>query len=69
MPVQAIPQMSQIRLRLSAGNNRFIFRTINNVKPTASDEDCYAVAVAIAGLQSLPLAGVFRENDEELIEM
>jgi len=64
--VQSIPLLSQIRLQLNAGNNRFVYRTINNVKPEASDQDVYDVAVAIASLQSLPLVKVLRENDEEL---
>lgn len=45
MAVQSIPQASQIVLRLSAGQDRFVTRTINNIKPNASDEDVYAVAV------------------------
>ncbi|WP_041082640.1 DUF1659 domain-containing protein [Thermotoga profunda] len=55
MAIQSIPLLSQIRLQLNAGNDRFIYRTINNVKPTASDEDVYAVAVAIASLQTFLL--------------
>jgi len=71
MAVQSIPLPSQIRLQLSVGvgENRFVYRTVNNVKPTASDQDVYDVAVAIASLQSLPLVRVLRENDEELTEL
>ncbi|MEM2175249.1 MAG: DUF1659 domain-containing protein [Candidatus Micrarchaeia archaeon] len=69
MAVQSVALASQIRLRLNAGNERLVWRTINNIKPDASDQDVYDVAVAIANLQSYPLVGVFRENDEELIEM
>lgn len=69
MPVQGIPQASQVKLKLNVGNNRFVFRTFSNIKPNASDQNVYDVAVALANLQSLPLVGVFRENDEELVEM
>jgi len=48
------------------GNPVYAFRSYNNLKPTAVDDDIYAVAVALAGLTSYPLNAVFR-NDTELL--
>ncbi|PMQ02380.1 MAG: hypothetical protein CBR30_01690 [Dictyoglomus sp. NZ13-RE01] len=74
MAVQSIPLMNQIRLLLvvgqdAQGNNITRYRTINNVKPDATDQDVYDVGVLLAGLQKHPLVKVLRENDEELISL
>jgi len=37
------------------------------LKPDATDQDAYDVAVAIAGLQQHPLAGVQRQNVASLV--
>ncbi|GAV22840.1 DUF1659 domain-containing protein [Carboxydothermus pertinax] len=60
-----------LRLKLvvgddGSGNPVYAFRSYSNIKPTASNDDLYAVAVALAGLSSYPLNGVFR-NDTELL--
>ncbi|NYE57438.1 DUF1659 domain-containing protein [Carboxydothermus ferrireducens] len=60
-----------LRLKLitgddGSGNPVYAFRSYNNIKPAAINEDLYAVAVALAGLTGLPLNGVFR-NDTELL--
>jgi hypothetical protein len=69
MAVQSLSRNSQIVLRVSLGQNFFRYLRINNIKNTASDEDVYAVAIALAGLQKYPLVNVFRADNKELVEL
>ena len=68
MAVQSLSRNSQIVLRVSVGESSFRYLRINNIKTNASDEDVYAVAIALAGLQKYPLVNVFRADNKELIE-
>ncbi len=43
-------------------------KTYNNIKPTATDENVFAVANALASLQTLPLYGIGRLNTYALEE-
>lgn len=74
MAINSIPRNSTIVLQLNGGTRQdgsviTVRRVINNVKTTATDQDVYDVAVAIASLQSLPVLTVIRTNDEELVAM
>jgi hypothetical protein len=68
LALQIIPLGDQLRIRVqvgqdSQGNPIFRFRTINNIKPTASDQDVYDVANALANLQKHAVEGIYRERD------
>ena len=74
MALSVIDLPNQIRIRISVGTNSsgnpiYRFRTINNVKPTASNEDVYQVGLAIAGLQRHPVEGIYRERDVKYEEI
>lgn len=73
MAVVATPVQSSLRLVVQTGtdadgNPVFRSRTYSRVKPSASDEDVYAVAGAIAELQSSPLYAIQRVSTDELAE-
>ena len=44
------------------GKQTTVRRTIQHINPAASDDDVYAFATSLAGLQDYPLAGVSRTN-------
>ncbi len=73
MPVNIINQSSRVRLRFidgldGEGREKLSSRTYSNLKTDAVDEDVYAVAVDMAGLQEKPLKTVVRTDEKELVE-
>ena len=44
------------------GKQTTVRRTIQHINPAASDDDVYAFAQSLAGLQDYPLASVSRTN-------
>ncbi|MDD2212552.1 MAG: DUF1659 domain-containing protein [Clostridia bacterium] len=73
MAVSKVSAGSVLRLELHAGNDGSgnpIFRnkSLNNVKPTASDQDLFDVAGGLAALQELPLNNVSRIDNAHLVE-
>lgn len=74
MAVSKVPANSVLRLELrvgvnAGGNPVYRNRSLNNVKPTASDQDLFDVAVALAGLQEYPLNGVSRVDGARLVQV
>jgi len=68
MALTVVPLGDQIRIRVQVGvdaqgNPIYRFRTISNVKHTASDQDFYDVANALANLQKHAVEGIYRERD------
>jgi len=64
---------SRLQLKLQTGqdadgNPIIKTKTYSRVKPAALDEDVYAIAKAIAALQTNPLVAVKRVDEEELTE-
>jgi len=65
---------SQLRLALdngihpTSGNVILKTKTFNNVKTDATADQLYAVAHALAGLQTLPLYGVERVDNSDISE-
>jgi len=72
MAVTKTPTGSTVRLELHVdtvdGNPVFRKRSFTNVKPTASDQDVYDVAVALGSLQEYPVNDVGRIDSASLIE-
>jgi len=73
MPVNIINQSSRVRLRFvdgvdGEGREKLVSKTYSNVKADAVDEDVYAVAVDMSGLQTKPLKTVVRTDEKELVE-
>lgn len=71
MAVNFVPALSRMQIRVQIGTDgegKPVFKTrgYNNLKPTASDEDFYAVAVGIASLQKFLVDRVKRINEGEL---
>lgn len=63
MPVFATPVDSDLVLVVQtgvdgSGNPVYRAQRYSNLKPSATNQDAYDVAVAVAGLQTYPLAGV-----------
>jgi len=73
MAVNNVPAGSVLRLELRVGVNAngnpvFRKRNLDNVKPTASDQDLYDVATALAALQDYPLNSITRIDNAQLIQ-
>ena len=73
MPVNAMPLVSRLQMRLVTGldeNMNPILRTrsYSNVKPGASNEDLFAVAQGMGGLQVHTVSAVRRVDEFELEE-
>ncbi|MFC4558200.1 DUF1659 domain-containing protein [Virgibacillus kekensis] len=70
----AVAQMvaSQLTLILNDGDDIMTGKTIyksksfNNVKPTATPDQVFAIAIAVAGLQSRPLYNIQRKDSTEI---
>jgi hypothetical protein len=59
-----------IKLRIGVdgkGNDVFKNITFKNVKTSASEQDLFDVAEAIAAVLGSPVEGIFRQNLDELI--
>ncbi len=74
MAVSKVPGNSVLRLEVevgvnTSGNPVYRNRSLNNVKPTASDQDLYDVGAALADLQEYPLNGISRVDGAQLIEI
>jgi hypothetical protein len=50
------------------GNAKMLKKVYKNVTPTTTQEDIYEIASALAGLQTLPFAGVQQVVSNELEE-
>ncbi|WP_069650378.1 DUF1659 domain-containing protein [Caloranaerobacter ferrireducens] len=73
MAVNTVSQDSKIKLNLDGGvdqNGKQIVKskTYSKVKATASNEDVYSVAIALTGLQKLPVVSIRRIDEVELVE-
>lgn len=71
MAVTSTPLGSVVELTVQTGTDAagqpvYARIRLRNVKPSATDEDVYAVGQALAGLQVYPLAEVRRVDTEEL---
>ncbi|MCA1029744.1 DUF1659 domain-containing protein [Bacillus timonensis] len=71
----ALANIQDTKLRLilevgldEKGNLKYKNKTYHNVKTSATADELYAVAVAIAGLQSLPLEDIERNDTHFLSE-
>lgn len=74
MAVNKVPENSILRLELrtgvnASGNPVYRNRGLTNVKPTASDQDLFDVATALAGLQEYPLNGISRVDGAQLVQV
>ncbi|MFZ5968992.1 MAG: DUF1659 domain-containing protein [Bacillota bacterium] len=73
MPVDIIQGPSKFRIVFNHGvdgDGKVITKTktYTNVKAVATDEDVYAVAEAIIGLQSKTAEHVMRTDDKEIVQ-
>ncbi len=73
MAVTAIPLTARLQLRLNTGldenfNPVYRTRSYSNVKTSADNEDLFALAGEIAGLQEHTLDAVRRVDEYELEE-
>lgn len=73
MAVNKVPTGSVLRLELNVGigdNGNPVYRTksLNNVKPAATDQDLFDVAAAIADMQDYTLNGISRVDSAQLAE-
>ncbi len=71
MAVVKMPQSSTIAIKLqkgvnAAGSPAYVTRNYTG-KPTASDQDLFDVAQALAGLQIYPVADIAREDNASLV--
>ena len=48
------------------GNDKFVTKTLSNLKVTAVDEDIFAVGEAISNIKTYPLFGLGREDQFSL---
>ena len=48
------------------GNDKFVTKTLSNLKVTAVDEDIFAVGEAISNIKTYPLLGLGREDQFSL---
>lgn len=73
MAVNATPISARLQLRLNTGldedfNPIYRTRTFSNIKTSAGNEDLFALAQEIGGLQIHPLEAVRRVDEYELEE-
>jgi ribosome maturation protein Sdo1 len=73
MAVAYLPTLSRMQIRVQTGTDSegkpvFKSRNYNNLKPSSTDEDFYAVALAIAGLQTHLVDRIRRINEGDLNE-
>ncbi len=73
MSIEAIPLASRLQMRLflgyEEGNPVIRTRTYSNIKPIADNEDVFAVAQQLAGLQIHELEMVRRVDEVDLVEV
>jgi len=73
MAVESIATGSVLRLQLQTGvdnegNPVFRNKSLNNIKPEATDQELYDIAQALAGLQQHTLTAVLRVDNSRLEE-
>lgn len=73
MPVNVTLGASRLKISYSVGlddngKEKLKTKTYTNIKPTALDDDVYAVASALAGLQSNPVVGVGRVDEKKITQ-
>ncbi len=72
MPVTTEDLGSRLQVRLDLGtvNGRHVTRTrsYSNIKHDASDENLYIIGQGIAGVQEHTLEGIYRLNEQLLVE-
>ncbi len=73
MAVSKVPVGSVLKLELQdgvdgKGNPVYRNKSLNNVKPTASDQNLFDVAESLAALQELPLNNILRVDNAHLAE-
>ncbi|NLW07150.1 MAG: DUF1659 domain-containing protein [Clostridia bacterium] len=71
MPVVSTPLASTLRLQVQTGTDSegkpvYRLRSFSRVKPEASDQDVYDVAVALGNLQVHPVNAISRVNESDL---
>jgi cation transport ATPase len=74
MAVALNADTSTLKLHVQTGTDtngkpKYADRSFSSVKAAAADQGVYDVAVALAGLQSHPLASIIRVNTGELVEV
>jgi len=74
MPVNTVPVTARLQLRLNTGldeemNPIFRTRSFSNVKSSADNEDLYALAQELGGLQVHAVDAVRRVDEYELEEV
>lgn len=72
MAVTKMPQLGTLSIKYQTGMNSngdptYSTRNFPGLKPNATDQDAYDVAVAIAGVCKHPLAGIIRQDKANLI--
>ena len=72
MPVNIMNQSSRVRLRFvegvdGEGKEKLSTKSYSNVRNQVTDEDLYAVAVDMAGLQEKTLKAVIRTDEKEIV--
>lgn len=72
MAIRTQKEKTTLRLELDNGivdgRQRIIYKNFTKVKTSAQDEDLYATAAAIGGLQSKEVLGVKRLEEISLVE-
>lgn len=73
MAINLTPLTTKLKMQFDGGldgDGKQIVKskTYSKVKPTASNEDIYAVATSLASVQSLPIVSVRRLEEVELTE-
>jgi len=74
MAINATSLDSKLKIQLDGGVDEkgkavMKSKTYSKVKATATNEDVYAVAASLSGLQALPLLAVKRLEEIDLIEI
>ncbi|MBB6216400.1 hypothetical protein HNQ80_002500 [Anaerosolibacter carboniphilus] len=73
MPVNVTLGASRLKISYSVGlddngKEKLKTKTYTNIKPTALDDDVYAVASALVGLQSNPVVSVGRVDEKKITQ-
>ncbi|EOC99403.1 DUF1659 domain-containing protein [Caldisalinibacter kiritimatiensis] len=73
MPVNAVALNSKLKFQFDGGideNGKIVTKTktYSKVKPTATNDDVYAVATSMASMQMLPLVSVRKIEEVELTQ-
>lgn len=50
-----------------SGKDKFVTKTLSNLKVTAVDEDVFAIGEAISNIKTYPLFGLDREDQYSLV--